>query len=254
MGDGHDDRVGARQVVPAPQLDAVLVHRLGRIGLGVVAADLDAVGPEFVDDVDDLAVAQVGAVLLERQAEHVDTRALDVAAGGDHLLDGLFGDELAHAVVDAAPGQDHLRVITQHLCLVGQVVRVDADAVPAHQAGLELEEVPFRAGRLEHLRGVDADAVEDDRQLVHQRDVQVALRVLDHLARLGGLDAGAAMHAGLDDRLVQCGDLLQRLGRVAGHDLDDVRQHVLAVARIDALGAVADEEIALPLQPGGLLE
>jgi hypothetical protein len=34
---------------------------------------------------------------------------------------------------------------------------------------------------LEHLGGVDADLVEDQRQLVHQRDVEVALRVLDHL-------------------------------------------------------------------------
>ena len=41
----------------------------------------------------------------------------------------------------------------------------------------------------QHFARVDADAVEDDRQLVHQRDVEVALRVLDHLRRLGHLDA-----------------------------------------------------------------
>jgi hypothetical protein len=62
------------------------------------------------------------------------TGALDGCAGCDHLLDGLLGDELAHAVVDAPAGQDDLRVVAQHLGLVGQVVGVDADAVAAHQA------------------------------------------------------------------------------------------------------------------------
>ena len=56
---------------------------------------------------------------------------------------------------------------------------------------------PGRNGRKFHLvpaasstsSGVDADPVEDDRQLVHERDVEVALRVLDHLGGLGDLDA-----------------------------------------------------------------
>ena len=248
------DGVSARQLVPRHQPHAVLVHRLVRIGLGIVHRDLDAVAAQLVDDVLDLAVAQVSAVFLERQPQHVDARALDVAARRDHLLDGLLGDVLAHAIVDAPPGQDHLRVVAQHLGLVRQIVRIDADAVPADQPGLELEEVPLRPGRLQHLGRVDADAVEDDRQLVHQRDVQVALRVLDDLAGLGCLDAGTAVHARLDNQAVQLGHPLQRLGRVAGDDLDDVVQRVLAVARVDAFGAVADEEVALPRLATGALQ
>ena len=76
----------------------------------------------------------------------------------DHLLDRLLGDELAHAVVDAPAGQDHLRVVAEHLRLVRQVVRVDADAVAADQARAERQEVPLGAGRLQHLERVDADA------------------------------------------------------------------------------------------------
>ena len=139
--------------------------------------------------------------------------ALDLEAGGDHRLDGLFGDEFGHAVVDAAAGQDHLRVVADHLGLVRQVVRVDADAVAAHQARAERQEVPLRAGGLQHFQRVDADLVEDDGQLVHQRDVQVALGVLDDLGGLGHLDAGGAVHAGLDDRFVQRGDAVQGLRR-----------------------------------------
>mmetsp|Transcript_39155 Transcript_39155/g.91820 ORF Transcript_39155/g.91820 Transcript_39155/m.91820 type:complete len:403 (+) Transcript_39155:568-1776(+) len=248
------DGICTRQVVKSHQPHAVLVHRLFRLGLGVGHEHLDAVGLEFVDDVDHLGVAQVAAVLLEGQAQHVDAGALDVAAAGDHLLDGLLGDELAHAVVDAPAGQDDLRVVAQHVGLVGEVVGVHADAVAAHQARLELQEVPLRAGRLKHLGGVDAELVEDDGQLIHQRDVQVALGVLDHLGGLGGLDAGGAVHAGHDDLFVDLGHLLQRLGRVAGDDLQDLGQRVFLVARVDALGAVADEEVLLPFQAGLALQ
>src|SRR6185369_10492342 len=250
----HHQGLGARQVAPLHQLHAVFVPGFLRVGLGVVHAGLDAVVGELVNDVDDLAVAQVGAVFLEGEAEDVDPRALDVAARGDHLLDRLLGDELAHAVVDAPTGQDHLRVIAQHLGLVREVVGVHADAVPAHEAGPELEEVPLRAGGLQHLAGVDADLVEDDGQLVHERDVQVALRVLDDLAGLGRLDARAAVDAGLHHALVEPCDALERVGRVAGDDLHHAGQLVLAVARVDALGAVADEEVALPREARGLLE
>ncbi|MCY1559918.1 hypothetical protein D9M68_970020 [compost metagenome] len=72
----------------------------------------------------------------------------------------------AHAVVDAAPGQDHVRVVADLLGLVGQVIRVHADAMAADQAGAEGQEVPLGAGSFQHLVGVDAQAVEDQRQLV----------------------------------------------------------------------------------------
>jgi hypothetical protein len=81
-----------------------------------------AVALQFADHVDDLAVAQVRAVLLEGEAQHDDVGALDVVAALDHLLDGLLGDVLAHAVVDATAGQDDLRVVAQHVGLVGEVV------------------------------------------------------------------------------------------------------------------------------------
>ena len=46
--------------------------------------------------------------------------------------------------------------------------------------------------------------------------------------------------------LVELGDLLQRLRRVARDHLQDLGERVLLVARVDALGRVADEEVLLP--------
>ena len=89
---------------------------------------------ELAQDVRHAAVAQVGDVLLERQAQDADPRALDRPIGVDEQLDQLAGDVLAHAVVDPPAREDHLRLVAELLGLRGQVVRVDADAVAAHQA------------------------------------------------------------------------------------------------------------------------
>jgi hypothetical protein len=88
-------------------------------------------------------VAQVRAVLLERQAEHQHARADRVDPPLRHQAQHFAGDIAAHAVVDAPAGQDHLRVVAELLRLVRQVVGIHADAVAADQAG--------RNGRKFHL-------------------------------------------------------------------------------------------------------
>ena len=57
----------------------------------------------------------------------------------------------AHAVVDSPPGEDHLGVVAEFLRLVGEIVGIDADAMPADQAGTERQEIPLGAGGLEHF-------------------------------------------------------------------------------------------------------
>jgi hypothetical protein len=107
---------------------------LVEIRLGIVHVALDAELLELADHVDHLRVADVLAVLLEREAEDVHLGAEDVAALVDHLLDGLARHVRAHAVVDAAPGEDHLGVVAGELGLVREVVGIDADAVAADEA------------------------------------------------------------------------------------------------------------------------
>ena len=52
-------------------------------------------------------------------------------------------DALAHAVIDAAAGQDDFRMIARLFGAECQVIRIDADAVPADKSGLEIQEIPF---------------------------------------------------------------------------------------------------------------
>src|SRR5690606_4344211 len=115
-------------------------------------------------------------------------------------------DVAAHAVVDATAGKDDFRVVANGLCLVRQVVRIDADAVAADQAGTERQEVPFGAGGCKHVEGVDTHAVEDHRQFVDQGNVEVALGVLDDVRGFGHPDAARLVRAGGNHRCVKLVD------------------------------------------------
>jgi hypothetical protein len=141
------------------------------------------------------------------------------------------------------PGQDHLGVVAHRFGLGGEVVGVHADAVAAHQTGGERQEVPLGAGGRQHVPGADAQPVEDERQLVHERDVEVALGVLDHLGGLGHPDGGGAVNAGGDDAPVGVGHPVQGLGVLARDHLHDALERVFLVARVDALRRVTQPEV-----------
>jgi len=66
---------GPRQFVPWQPAHAVLVHRLVGLGRRVADQQVHAVAPEFMDDVDDLAVAQIATIRLGGEAQHVDAVA-----------------------------------------------------------------------------------------------------------------------------------------------------------------------------------
>ena len=161
-----------------------------------------------------------------------------------HQPDDVAGRIARHVVVDASPGKDHLRVVADLFGLVGQIVGVDADAMPADHARTEGEKIPLAARCLENLERIDIEPVEDDRQLIDQGDVQVALGVLDDLGCFGDLQAGGREGAGGDDAGVKRVDCLGDFRCGAAGDLLDLGQRIDLVARVDALRAVATEEIA----------
>ena len=166
----------------------------------------------------------------------------------DHQLDDVVGDMLAHGVVDAAAGQQDVGVIPRRLCLLDQVIRIDADAVAADQAGSERQEVPLGARGFEHFRGIDPQALADQRELIDQRDVGVALGVLEHLGRFGNSQARGLVRTGRDDAAVKRIDEFGRFRSGPRRYLRDIDQPALTIAGIDAFGAVAHEEVDVVAQ------
>ena len=78
------------------------------------------------------------------------------------------------------------------------------------QAGREGEEIPFGLRRREHVRGVDTDGLADRRELVHERDIEIALRVFNHLGRLGHPNGRCLVDARFDDGAVDGRDHIER--------------------------------------------
>lgn len=101
---------------------------------------------------------------------------------------------------------------------------------PPTQPRTERQEVPLGPGRFQHIQRINAEPVKNDGQLIHQRDVQVALRVLDDLGGFRNLDAGGTVDARAHDRPVQLRQQIQRRRVASGNNLLDgfKRMHLVA--------------------------
>ena len=165
-----------------------------------------------------------------------------------------IGDPGAHAVVDRPTRENDPGQVAEALRAMAEIIGIDADAVAADEAGLEAQEIPFRARRGEHVVGRKAELGEDLGDLVHEGDVDVALRILDHLRRLGGLDRASLEGAGAGDPAVDLGELRGDGLVFARHHLHDPLDAVLAVAGIDALRRIAEEEVPALDEAGDALE
>ena len=176
-------------------LDSVFVTDGVGIGPGIIDGDVGGVLGEGLVDVDDLGVADVGAVLLECDAEDENAGVLDFHALEVHALYGLVGDVGAHAVVHATGREHHAGQHAVDLCFLDEIIGIDRYAVAADETGRELDEVPLRRCCLDDVVGVDAHGVEYLGQLVHEGDVDVALRVLDDFRGFGDFDRGGFVGA-----------------------------------------------------------
>ena len=107
----------------------------------------------------------------------------------------------SHAVIDPPARMDDMRVIAYFLGLVGDIEWIDADAMASDQARPKRKEVPLGAGSFQDILGVYAQPVTDQRDFVDQGDVDVALRILQHLGKLRDPDrfrsVGACRHDAL---------------------------------------------------------
>ncbi len=120
----------------------------------------------------------------------------------------------------------------------------------ADKPGLEAQRVPLGVHAGNDLVRIDTHAVENDRQLVHKSDVDVALAVFNHLDGLCGPDGRDRIGPRCDDKIINVRDGLTGFGVHAGNDLSDVFERMDLVARIDALRRIPDPEIHTAFQAG----
>lgn len=124
-------------------VEAVFVTHGCRVCPGVKDSDVEVILFEGFDDVYDLGVAHVGAVLLEGEAEDNDMATEYLNAFLEHEFDNSVGNVSAHTIVHAATGEDDFGVVAVALCALCKVVGIDTDAVTSNESGFERQEVPL---------------------------------------------------------------------------------------------------------------
>ena len=201
------------------------------------------------DHVDYPAVAQVGNILLEGQSQYQNATGL-----APKPLVEPVADPCAHGIVCVAPGQNDMWLMPQLLGAVSEIVGVDTDAVSSHQAGLEREKVPLRARRVEHIPDRQIKLGKDLGQLIHERDVDVPLRVLDDLCRLCSLDGGGAEDLPAVDRPVHFGKKIQRLLVFSGNDLGDRLDSVNRIPGVNPFRTVSQAKMRAAMKTGDPFE
>ena len=254
MRDCQNDGVRAAYRRRIGEVDSVKALRFFRVRFRIRNQRLYPVLVQFPYYVDHFRVSCVRTVFLECKSEYGDLCLLDRSARGDEVLDAVLRHVLAHVVIDTSAGKDYLAVVSEHLGFICQIIRVDSDAVPAYKARIELEEVPLCTGRFEYRLCVHTHFVEYYRQLVHERDVDVALAVFDDLSGLGYLYAFGPVYTRFDDQLVDLRDTVESFLVHAGYYLGDRLEPVDLVARVYPFRRVSDLEILSAFETGFLFE
>ena len=155
------------------QRNAIFMPGFRRVRPRIADLHLRPIALEPLNDVHDAGVADIRAVFLKRQPEHQHARPPDGEFFLRHQLAQPADDIGAHAVIGAAPGQNHFRVKAELLRFVRQIIRIHANAMSAHQTRAERQEIPFGSRRRQHLVRLDFHAVEQHGQFVDERDIHI---------------------------------------------------------------------------------
>ena len=223
MTNRDNQAVCLRQFLKRNQVHAILLLCDLCVRPGICDERPDLVFSQPPNDVHDLAVSGIRAILLKGDAQNDDIGLLGRKSGLDHLLDRSIGHIGTHAVVDLSAVEDDLAVIAQLFGGIGQVVRIHADAMATDQSRLEAQRVPLGVHAVDHLIGINAHAVADHGDFVHERNVDVALTVFHDLDRFRSPDSRYGNRSGIDDNVINLLDDPDRLLIHARYDLADIR-------------------------------
>ena len=78
-----------------------------------------------------------------------------------------------------------------------------------YQARTKGKKIPLGAGGLEDFQRINPQLIENDRQLIHQRNVKITLGILDYLRGLCDLDAGCTVHPSGNYTFIKLSNSLQ---------------------------------------------
>ena len=141
------------------RLNAIHLPGLILIDPGIINIDISTICLKFLHDIDNLSIPHIRAIFLEGKAKNQHLRIHHLNLFPQHQFDNLADHIQAHVVIDTSAGKDHFRVIAGFLGLMGQIVRIDTDAVASDQARAKRQEIPLRARCIKDFMGIDTQGL-----------------------------------------------------------------------------------------------
>src|SRR4051794_39729259 len=144
--------------------NSILVSSVSRIRDWVMNLDEPPKCFEVSNDIDHLAITYVWDIFFECEPKDGNRSASVSSRRACHEhSNALSGNPRCHRVVDPTASKDHLRMISDLLSSVREIIGVDSNAVPPDEAGVERKKIPLRSSSGKHIAGIDIEAVKDGR-------------------------------------------------------------------------------------------
>src|SRR5574341_774958 len=107
----------------------------------------------------------------------------------------------------------------------------------------KLEKIPLRPRCIEKRLCINAETVKNKRQLIHERDIQIPLSILNDFCCLSNLDAWGSMNSRLHNYPICLRDDIERFRVLSRYDFHDLLERVLFISGIDALWRISNLEV-----------
>ncbi|EGJ75134.1 putative nucleotide sugar dehydrogenase [Streptomyces sp. Tu6071] len=212
--------------------------------VGVVEDDFGTERTKALYHVPGRGLSLVGDVGLVCHPHQQDSGSAERLSGPVKELLGAFDHISGHSGVDFLCQFDHAEGVAEGAHLVREVIWIDGYAVAADaRSGAKcLEAEGFGGCAVDGVPQVDAEFMAEHGHLVHQRDVDVTVCVLDELGHLG-FAGSCGLYDLVDEFPVERGSGTRAIGGVAADDLGSVADSEEPIARVDAFGGEGEVEI-----------
>ena len=135
-----------------------------------------------------------------------------------------------------------------------EIVRIHADAMSPYQPRCKRKKIPFSPRSLKHIISIYPHPVKQNRELIHKRNINITLSILNNFCSLSHLHCRSPVHTRLHNQLIDTSHQIKRLTITPRHNLHSVLQRMLSITRIYPLRRIPHLKIHPTLQPAERLK
>src|SRR4029079_7552348 len=126
-------------------LETILVSCLVLIGERIIGSHVDRKLLKMFDELGYFCVPYIRAVFFERESQHEKLGTVNFHSSLQHPFQDILGNKHRHIVIGSPARQNHVGMEADGLCLMGQVIRINADTVASDKPWRVAVKIPLGA-------------------------------------------------------------------------------------------------------------